>query len=139
MNRTATATAPRPYFKTCAAFGAAECTALGTGLSREVFADIRKPRFARHRLIPQHVARHPRAGVDGRLAVGRLEPASRYVADAMSPKASAIFVVSLCRKSFPVLAILAWIAATRRALFARWATTSLASYLANTLEFSTFP
>jgi hypothetical protein len=31
-----------------------------------------------------------------------------------SPKASAIFVVSLCRKSFPVLAILAWIAATRR-------------------------
>src|SRR5262245_41874576 len=56
----------------------------------------------------------------------------------MSPKASAIFVVSLCRKSFRVLAILAWSAATRRALFERWATTSSASYLANTLEFSTF-
>jgi hypothetical protein len=57
----------------------------------------------------------------------------------MSPRASAIFVVSLCRKSFPVLAILAWIAATRRALFARWATTSSASYLANTREFSNLP
>src|SRR5499433_2610961 len=86
MNRTATATAPRPYFKTCATFGAAECTALGTGLTREVFGDIHKPRFARHRLIPQHVARHPRAGVGGRLAVGRLEPASRYVADADEPE-----------------------------------------------------
>lgn len=37
----------------------------------------------------------------------------------ISPKASAIFVVSLCRKSFRVLAILAWIAATRRVLLAR--------------------
>ena len=40
----------------------------------------------------------------------------------ISPKASAILVVSLCRKSFRVLAILAWIAALRRALFARRAT-----------------
>ena len=86
MNRTATAPAPRPYCKTCATFGAAECTALRTGLNREVIADIHKPRCARHRLIPQHVARHPRAGVGGQLAVPRLEPASRYVADTDQPE-----------------------------------------------------
>ena len=138
MNRTATATAPRPYCKTCATFGAAECTALRTGLNREVIADIHKPRCARHRLIPHMLRDIPVLASAANLPFLAWSQRPDTLPTQMSPKASAIFVVSLCRKSFPVLAILAWIAATRRALFARCAVARSASYPAKTLEFSTF-
>jgi hypothetical protein len=56
---------------------------------REVFADFHKPRFARHRLIPQHVARH-RAGVaDLPLVAWSQRPDT--LPTQMSPQASAEF------------------------------------------------
>jgi hypothetical protein len=73
MNPTATATAPHPYFKTCAAFGAAECTALRTGLSCEVFR--RHPQTSLCAPSPYTAACCATSPccVGGRLAVGRLE------------------------------------------------------------------
>ncbi len=54
-----------------------------------------------------------------------------------SSRRGRIFVVSLCRKSFLLFVILAWMACVRRFLPDRWAQASAFSCVANIREFST--
>ena len=82
MNRTAIAASPSSYFETLRPSRAAEASAFGTGLSAEVFRDVHKRRPVRNRLIAEHLARHSRAGIGGRLAIRRLEPTARHIANA---------------------------------------------------------
>ena len=94
------ATLPFSYFKTLRPFRSADCIAIGTGLSAEVFGHVCKYRSARNRFIAEKTASHAGSCISRRFTIRRLKPLSTYVANRDKAKAVDDFGCLFVQKIF---------------------------------------